>query len=735
MFIWSKAPARGLGKATQNVRVEISSEYGRLRDANTSQLPRCDDRIKTLAASQHASFSTSTTYVRKSSSSAKERQRAERQQLTRLLKESPGKRDARNFLKQFDAPQKSKPVVAAEAKEVSGSTSSGSLRTGVNLGDLYKPTVFTREPLPEEQYQAQQKDEPVHLALVKLRQPQMFDDRVLGDIALTLSQMAQLGLGMAVVLDCDEDLGPFTANVQSDYVNMVREQALRMVAALEDYNEPGALLVEDALGCTPSANDMPSAVQVHGEVEVQHNYLLSPPIDEGVIPVITPFAYDTNLKKVRVQADDVLLALIREFSGVARQTKATNSQDGTQGKTDTADKPILDRIIILDPLGGIPSEKRADGAHVFVNLEAEYNDIKQELQQLSLTNEKRGDSTNASLGTDNPFSKFVEQEAVAPPGAKTEQLGGSAPMRHLKNLEVVQRGLKLLPSSSSGLILTPFEAARKAIPDDAGTTPSKNPLLHNVLTDKPMTSSSLPTSPTSKFLGSAAPNPATFFKKGIPLTMIPDPRIHGPWQPPSASNPSIDLANDPRINFPKLVDLIDDSFRRKLHPQNYLDRIRGRVAGIIIAGDYEGGAICTWETPRSLQGLALPPTSSSDSPYWVPYLDKFAVLTSSQGSGGVSDIVWAALTRTCFPDGVVWRSRTSNPVNKWYQERSKGMWNLPGNQWTMFWTTQGVEEAWTAEKWGNVEMEKSMNMRRWDAYVDVCNGIEPSWADGIKRAD
>ncbi|EUC51001.1 hypothetical protein COCMIDRAFT_80628 [Bipolaris oryzae ATCC 44560] len=720
MFIWRKAPARGLGKATQN-------------------LPKCDDKTKILEKRQHAYLSTSTIYIRKSSSSAKERQRAERQQLTRLLKESPGKRDARNFLKQFDAPKKSKADTAAQAKQnVSANKHPelGTLRTGVNLGDLYKPIVFTREPLPEEQYQAGDKDEPVHLALVKLRQPQTLDDRVLGDIALTLSQMAQLGFSVAVVLDCDEDMGPFTTNIQSDYVNMVREQALRMVAALEDYNEPGALLVEDALGCSPLTNNMPSTVQAHGKVQVQHNYLLFPPIDEGVIPVITPFAYDTNLKKVRVQADDVLLALIREFSGIASYANASDSQDATEKKTaDIADKPVLDRVIILDPLGGIPSEKRADGAHVFVNLEAEYNDIKQELQQLSLMNETRSDRAITSLGSGNPFSKFVEQQVVAPPGTTNDQLGGSAPMRHLKNLEVVQRGLKLLPPSSSGLILTPFEAARKALPDDARTTPSKNPLLHNVLTDKPMTSSSLPTSPTSKFLGSAAPNPATFFKKGIPLTMIPDPRIHGPWQPPSAANPSIDLANDPRINFPKLVDLIDDSFRRKLHPQNYLDRIRGRVAGIIIAGDYEGGAICTWETPRSLQGLDLPPSSSHDSPYWIPYLDKFAVLTSSQGSGGVSDIVWAALTRTCFPEGVVWRSRTSNPVNKWYQERSKGMWNLPGGQWTMFWTTQGVEEEWTAEKWGSVEAEKRMRMRRWDAYVDVCSGIEPSWADGIQRAD
>lgn len=217
--------------------------------------------------------------------------------------------------------------------------------------------------------------------------------------------------------------------------------------------------------------------------------------------------------------------------------------------------------------------------------------------------------------------------------------------------------------------------------------------------------------------------------------MIPDPRVCGPWKPPSASNHSIELAGNPGINLPKLVDLINDSFRRTLDPKDYLKRIRGRIAGIIIAGDYEGGAICTWETPSTLLGLPPPCHATPDSPYWIPYLDKFAVLTSSQGSGGVSDIVWAALTRSCFPNGVVWRSRTSNPVNKWYQERSKGMWNLPGGQWTMFWTTDGVEGKWDDSKWGVGVEKMNKDMTRWDAYVDVCSGIRPSWADGIMRND
>src|SRR5207237_7350978 len=44
------------------------------------------------------------------------------------------------------------------------------------------------------------------------------------------------------------------------------------------------------------------------------------------------------------------------------------------------DQPIsLDRIIFLDPLGGIPSIDRPSGAHVFINLEQEYKDLKNQL--------------------------------------------------------------------------------------------------------------------------------------------------------------------------------------------------------------------------------------------------------------------------------------------------------------------------------------------------------------------
>jgi len=199
----------------------------------------------------------------------------------------------------------------------------------------------------------------------------------------------------------------------------------------------------------------------------------------------------------------------------------------------------------------------------------------------------------------------------------------------------------------------------------------------------------------------------------MPLTVLPDPRV-APWTPKEAGWPSLTL-DGPRIDLPRLIHLIEDSFNRKLDVRRYMDRIKGRIAGLIIAGEYEGGAILTWETPP---GVKIDGSEASLARI-VPYLDKFAVLKQSQGAGGVADIVFNAMVRSCFPHGVCWRSRKNNPVNKWYFERSRGSWKLPGSDWTMFWTTPGVPE----------------NGPTFRDYESVCRDIQPSWADNKHIVD
>jgi amino-acid N-acetyltransferase len=398
---------------------------------------------------------------------------------------------------------------------------------------------------------------------------------------------------------------------------------------------------------------------------------------------------------------------------------------------------LVDKIVVLDPLGGLPAINKADQSHIFVNLEQEYQNVRDELLQLEevfINQQPDSYSESAHLSTAETTKRVQQLE------------------QHAKNLDLMKDCLTLLPPSSSALLTTPSEAASSALFSAAtavstasgpsvGTRAKRNPLIHNLLTDKPTVSSSLPSrrmTPTPEKEGPQASGitrftPATFFKRGMPLTIIPDPKI-SPWTPPGPEGSSLRLESDPRIDFPRLLHLIEDSFGRPLDVQHYLSRIKGRIAGIIVAGEYEGGAILTWEDP-SPSPPASPSSSSSlttTSRPLVPYLDKFAVLRRSQGSGGVADIVFNAMVRTCLPDGVVWRSRKNNPVNKWYFERSVGTWKLPGGSgWCMFWTGSDVDFG--SVSGGGKSVEK---LERWNDFVRVCEGIEASWADGhVKPPD
>jgi amino-acid N-acetyltransferase len=238
------------------------------------------------------------------------------------------------------------------------------------------------------------------------------------------------------------------------------------------------------------------------------------------------------------------------------------------------------------------------------------------------------------------------------------------------------------------------------------TRVAQNPLIHNLLTDKPIYSSSLPIRRIYAGRGASdagnvdEPIRATLVKRGLPLTIYPDPRVK-PWTPPvsSADKPRL---TDARIDLERLTSLINDSFGRRLDVEHYLNRVNQNLAGVVVAGNYEGCAILTWE-------IAV--DSDTGRQTTVPYLDKFAVLRSRQGNSGVADFLFNALAQDCFPDGLCWRSRKTNPVNKWYFERSTGFLNLEDTDWTMFWIGLNV-------RCGSTLL---------NAYEAVCRSIEPSW--------
>lgn len=625
---------------------------------------------------------------------------AQRELLVNVLNASATRRDARQYLARFNPPTNrlkeylgpSNYAIQEEQNARHRKDQDRLERLGVNLGGLYHPARAIADA-PKFSIEAEAKSEPkpasteeeLHVALACLKSPEAIDDETLDGLARTISQLVKLDMRIILVMDIN------TKHVQAEQhageladVKILRrvfaQQADRLCDAIDRHNAEGARSVPNALELFEDhwENGIETA-----ELRVTMPTLLMDPLRRGMIPIVPSLAYTASGQLIQVEAADIMAALTKHLTGLDKAAQATIDEPGPV---------LLDRIVVLDAIGGIPSKERGDGAHVFVNLEQEYDLVEGELAEYA---DKAREESNHPRGP-----AFYDQ--------------------HRDNLEMVRRCLHILPAASSGLIVSPNEAASssqavqpKLPPLGAGTRRQKNPLIHNLLTNKPVVSSSLPTARLTGSNGDHDNAPlteaSTVLRKGMPLIVIPAADRMLGWRRPANGRTPLQLDKDPRVDLPRLVHLIEDSFRRKLNVKHYLERVTGRIAGIIVAGQYEGGAILTWEMPPGV----------NDPKRLVPYLDKFAVLQSSQGSSGVADIVFQAMVRSCFPQGVCWRSRKDNPVNKWYFERASGSWQIPDSNWTMFWTGDDVAE----------------NEQKWKDYVDVCSSIQASWAADGKKDD
>ncbi|QQK42203.1 Amino-acid acetyltransferase, mitochondrial [Penicillium digitatum] len=630
-----------------------------------------------------------------------------------LLNSASTKREAKSYLARLKArPDKSS---QESTPMVPNGSVSASLPPGVNLGSFYGASravydspVFRQDTTPTPR--AQDIPERLHLALIKITTPQLLDDIVINGVAKTLSQLTRLGMACCVVVDPGKMDGPAARQTAI-------EQANRVSAAVDEQPDSKSFRLDSVLSISQRGSGAPRVLS--------RKVLLSA-LRGGHVVLIPPVAYtEETPRAVTISANDAALALTKEFAGLSLNPDPDEDPTVTADIISTLQREVsLDRIVVLDALGGIPAFKGPQSSHVFINMEQEFEQITDELSQ-ARNSVSNNDSKATPTFDSNPLSKFFNRGLVSPsrppasgqsPGAEVmeEALNG-----HLENLRLAQQALAMLPSASSGIITSPQEVSYSArSPHEAvsdlsavGTRRQRNPLIHHLLTDKPLLSSSLPPGRrgTPNGIRSTAASPitshTTFVKRGMPLTILPNPYTK-PWT--AQVQPRLGL-NDPTIDLPRLVNLIEDSFDRKLDVQNYLERVNSRIAGVIIAGEYEGGAILTWELPPGVPDDG----SQASAARMVPYLDKFAVLKRSQGAGGVADVVFNAMVRTCFPHGVCWRSRIDNPVNKWYFERSLGTWKLADSNWAMFWTTPGLVE----------------DTQRFQDYEVVCRSIQPSWAD------
>ncbi|KAF9881383.1 acetylglutamate synthase [Colletotrichum karsti] len=583
-----------------------------------------------------------------------------------VLEASATRRDAKGYLQKYAPPGES-----ASRKRKVAETRGTPDQPYSSIRVVNQAPKFIQGNGNQKKELAVPEDEPINLAIVKMTLPQDLDDQMLGAIAKTFSQLRKLGLVSIIVLD---------GGSQSSR-KILREQSWRIQQAVEVYGEPGSLLLDQCVAeAQPQTADakgfMPSSVYV------QYPHMVLRALQDNAIVVIPPVTMAPDMKSVElVDADETIVALTKYFCGLQFNPIESPAGSPAAGRSTGAKVASVEKVIILDPAGGTPLADENDSCHRYINLEQEFEGIMYALTHPSGSEARRG-----------KVSEKLRQN-------------------HARNLQLARNVLAMLPSTSSAIISTPSAAANKPIQEFTRVTTRnrQNPLIHNLLTDKPVFSSSLPIERVrsgKKGDAESEAHVATLIKRGMPLTVYPDPTI-STWLPPRPGAPRLRLT-DTCIDLPRLVHLINDSFNRELDVQHYLDRVNDNLAGIIIAGEYEGGAILTWEKPFGLDEETAYKTGRL-----VPYLDKFAVLKSRQGSGGVADVVFNAMVRGCFPEGVCWRSRQDNPVNKWYFERSLGTWKLKETNWTMFWTTPHLP----------LSDPKLLD------YEDVCRHIEPSWAD------
>ena len=265
----------------------------------------------------------------------------------------------------------------------------------------------------------------------------------------------------------------------------------------------------------------------------------------------------------------------------------------------------------------------------------------------------------------------------------------------LSDLALARTCLNYMPPTSSAIMVS---------------HKSPSSLIGNLITNKPAVSSSLPHAlleGTSRL----TPHTPTLLRRGLPMQVV---------------------RSVAELDKTKMTALLEQSFKRTLDQEAFYKRLEKSLDFVIIAGDYAGTAIVTKEPD---------PTA----PHPILYLDKFAVLPSHQGDGTV-DFLWVALHDESYglghpfsanPNGgkggigegedLVWRSRSNNPVNKWYFERSTGHMRM--GEWVLFWADGEkrlkIEEGRRgSEGLSYIEDWEQGRLKRW---ADVIPKIPSAW--------
>ena len=544
---------------------------------------------------------------------------AKRNLILSILKSTTTKREARNYLNKY--------LNQFDFSDIS-------LRNTLNASDLTvkenQRELFINRYLAKQnpfvniydEHETKLTKVPLRLAIFKIKFTSIKSTSWY-NIRESFKRLVQLGVSPIILLDYDHLPTKVFKNNELYMINQVNKIMTYLNSPDDDLPKTTVLRSLFSL-----KNDIPC---INGLEQI----LI--PLYQGIVPIVQPIVYNTQ-------------SSIQEFLSCDKLLYGL-----CQSLLDSNDLLSIEKVVFVDPNGGIPSIERNQTSHVFINLSQEYADIVSELY----------------IGFIKPKVRDI----------------------HLKNLHSMNDILNMIASKSNsndatGIITTPRVLS---INND-----QMNPIIYNVLTDRPIISSSLPSS------SSRTPELTTsIIKKGIPVEVFDKDSFSGEF---TLEN----LFKQKFVDREKLVELINDSFGKPLKEDEYFARINDKLATLVILGDYDGLAIITWEGDDR-----------------VAYLDKFAIAKKNQGLPGLADIIFKIILQS-HPQELIWRSRKNNPVNKWYFERCCGSMTPQDSSWRVFYTGELFNKKIDRTKQKKPDVFNIS--RKVDAYTTICESIPPSFS-------
>ncbi len=537
-------------------------------------------------------------------------------------------------------------------------------------------------------------------ALVKLQGP--FTDVQLDSVAKGMVYLERLGLVSVLVVDRGDLMGMAEGVAGKGKRKRLSEAELRKVL-LREVERTVAFLVRhrakarailstvvrsrnrklnnvesdsSSISPSPTSTSNSSAELGNGSgtetyVELEGLSHIRRAVLDGEIPVLAPIAMDEHCRSRPIGGDLVIRALAegmsKKFGG--EEEKGEQTEEAMElGRMNLT--PM--RLLIINREGGIPSYARSGLPHLSINLESEYDFIRQTFRQ-----------------------DWIQTHPTA-----------------LSNMALANQCLQYMPTSASAVIVSHKSPAA---------------LIANLITNKPAYSASLPHSLLVEGEGHITRDTPTLIRKGLPIRIIRTLDELAREKFGNLLEKSFRRKLDDGPFYERLEKRLDFVIVAGDYAGAALCTHEGPLDDRNRSGEDE-----IRHTPICyLDKFAVLPSHQGDGTVdflWVALRDE----TFGLGLKDAANPNIGSLSGVGSGRDLVWRSRADNPVNKWYFERSNGF--MTRGKWKMFWCdaedrVRGMRGPLQGDHHQSITLKaiEEEERGRLTAWADVIEAIPGAW--------